>query len=151
MRSPGNPAGFIVLALLLIAPDLAIGAEPWGPWSVNSDAPVILTKADRERPARPSAEKHETSMAATPFSWMLKIYQNFVSPLDGDRCPMHPTCSQYSVQAIRKHGPVIGIVMTTDRLLHEADEQRLARQKNFGDRLRYLDPLDNNDFWWTRK
>jgi putative membrane protein insertion efficiency factor len=87
-------------------------------------------------------------VAATPFLWLITFYQRAISPLDGDRCSMHPTCSQYSVQAIRRHGPVIGIVMTVDRLIHEGDEQRHAVMARVGDRFRFDDPVSNNDFWW---
>ena len=64
---------------------------------------------------------------------------------------MYPTCSQYSVQAIHEHGPLIGIVMTADRLIHEADERDYAFTIKVGNRYRYADPLENNDFWWYKK
>jgi len=118
------------------------------PWSNSSDAPVLVNNADRKISF---PESPDTSIAATPFIWMLKFYQNFISPLDGDRCPMYPTCSRYSVLAIRKHGPVIGIMMTADRLIHESDERKYARMARIGDHFRYLDPVENNDFWWYHK
>jgi putative membrane protein insertion efficiency factor len=125
-------------------------AEQWGPWSVNSDTPVILTRADREAPPRQRVAK-ESGIAATPFLWLLKIYQNFISPVKGDRCPMYPTCSQYSVLSVKKHGPIIGIVMTADRLIHESDEPAFVPYKKVGNRYRFLDPVENNDFWWYKK
>lgn len=83
-----------------------------------------------------------------PFLGMLRIYQLFISPLDGDRCPLYPTCSQYSIQAIRRHGPLVGCVMTADRLMHEADERLLSQKVMVGSRMRAVDSLDDNDFWW---
>ena len=139
-----------IAAILALAAAPVAPAEPWGPWSVSTDAAVLLSPADREPSSRARLESAEHSIAATPFLWLLKIYQNTISPLDGDRCPMYPTCSQYSVQAMRTHGPFIGIIMTSDRLIHEADEQRYAPLIKVGNRYRYDDPLDDNDFWWYR-
>jgi putative membrane protein insertion efficiency factor len=116
---------------------------------VSTDTPVLLTPADREPSSRAGRESAEHSIAATPFLWLLRFYQTRISPLDGNRCPMYPTCSQYSVQAIHKHGPVIGAVMTVDRLIHEADEQRFAPLVKVGDRYRFIDSVADNDFWWS--
>lgn len=82
---------------------------------------------------------------------MLRFYQGYITQIDGDRCVMHPTCSQYSVQAIRKHGPLLGIIMTSDRLMHEYDEQKEAPLIKIGNRYRHDDPVSNNDFWWSDK
>ena len=35
---------------------------------------------------------------------IIKIYQLFLSPLLGQTCRFYPTCSQYSIEAIEKHG-----------------------------------------------
>jgi hypothetical protein len=64
---------------------------------------------------------------------------------------MYPTCSQYGIQAMHKHGPLIGIVMTADRLMHEADERDFAPARKVGNRYRFIDPVENNDFWWYKK
>jgi hypothetical protein len=140
-------AGLVILMFLAARPGYC---EPWGPWSTSTDAPTLFTPADRERPAR-VVEPEIHPIAATPFLWMLWMYQRHITHIDGDRCPMYPTCSQYSVQAIHKHGPLMGIVMTADRLIHEADEQKYAYLTKIGNRYRYLDPVEDNDYWWYRK
>jgi len=81
---------------------------------------------------------------------LIRIFQKYISPVDGDRCPCYPTCSQYSVEAIRKHGAVIGMVMTFDRFLHESDEIRRVPLVKVYDSYRYYDPVEKNDFWWSR-
>lgn len=137
----------LILLLLILLPAAASAADlPWGPWSVNDDAPVLMMKADR-RTARP-VEKPAPTVAATPFLWLLSFYQTAIGPTVSGRCPMYPTCSQYSVEAVRKHGPAIGIVMTADRLIHEMDEQKYAPLVKVGGRYRFSDPVRNNDFWW---
>jgi hypothetical protein len=62
---------------------------------------------------------------------------------------MYPTASGF-LAGVAKHGMLIGIMMTTDRLLHEWDEQeRAPRIVKYGIQRTY-DPVEANDFWWTR-
>ena len=55
------------------------------------------------------------------FSWLflaiIKLYQLFLSPLLGASCRFTPTCSQYGVQAIKKHGPFYGGWLTLKRIV----------------------------------
>ncbi len=81
---------------------------------------------------------------------LIRFFQVYISPVDGDRCPSYPTCSQYAVEAIHKHGAVAGWVMAIDRLIHEADEVYRAPQIRIGNSHRYYDPVENNDFWWKK-
>lgn len=45
------------------------------------------------------------------------FYQRCISPILGPSCRFTPTCSQYAVEAIKKHGPVKGLYLTVRRLL----------------------------------
>ncbi len=47
----------------------------------------------------------------------VRFYQRFISPAIPRRCKYHPTCSQYSVTAIREYGILRGLVLSTWRLL----------------------------------
>lgn len=140
-----------ILVAVFILPTTAAQALPWGPWSATSDAPAFTTTADTELSPSKQAGPTESSIAGTPFVWLVKLYQKYISPIDGDRCPLYPTCSQYSIQAMREHGPFIGIIMTADRLMHEADERDFAPSRKVGNRYRFIDPVENNDFWWYKK
>jgi len=40
---------------------------------------------------------------------LVRIYQWFVSPLLGPCCRFYPTCSEYTIQAIRKYGSLKGL------------------------------------------
>ncbi len=51
------------------------------------------------------------------FVGIIKIYQNMISPLFPSRCRYRPTCSEYGVQAIKKHGAFKGGVFTIKRIL----------------------------------
>jgi len=39
-----------------------------------------------------------------PFLLLIKGYQNFISPLFPPTCRFTPTCSQYTVEALKKYG-----------------------------------------------
>ncbi len=47
---------------------------------------------------------------------LIKIYQYSVSPLLGANCRYTPTCSQYSVEAIKTHGPLKGLWLAIKRI-----------------------------------
>ena len=85
-----------------------------------------------------------------PLLWLVDLYRDHISPLDGDRCPSLPTCSSYSVQAMEKHGLFIGWMMTVDRLIHEGQEEtKVSPVVYYEGKWRIFDPVHNNDFWWN--
>jgi putative membrane protein insertion efficiency factor len=47
----------------------------------------------------------------------IRLYQRVVSPLLGPRCRFHPSCSEYAVSAILRHGVFRGIYLGIRRLL----------------------------------
>ena len=49
--------------------------------------------------------------------YLFRFYQKFISPLKGPTFRFYPTCSQYSIEAIRKYGALKGIYLTIRRLL----------------------------------
>lgn len=53
--------------------------------------------------------------------WLLilpiKFYQGAISPHFPASCRFTPTCSQYAVTAIHRHGPVRGLWLALKRLL----------------------------------
>lgn len=44
-------------------------------------------------------------------------YQLLLSPLLGRRCRFHPTCSEYFILSVRKHGPLVGAARGVRRVL----------------------------------
>lgn len=48
---------------------------------------------------------------------LIKTYQVLLSPFFGQQCRFYPTCSQYGLEAIQKHGALIGTYYTIRRLL----------------------------------
>lgn len=55
-------------------------------------------------------------MAAKLMLLLIRFYQYGISPLLPPRCRYTPTCSQYAVQAIRKHGALKGGWLTAKRI-----------------------------------
>jgi len=51
-----------------------------------------------------------------PFILLIKFYQYVVSPLLGPKCRFTPTCSQYAVEALKKHGLLKGGWLTVKRI-----------------------------------
>ena len=94
--------------------------------------------------------REEVSVASHIGAFFARFYGAHISPLDGKECPSVPTCSSYSAQAFRKHGFVMGWLMTVDRLLHEGyEETRVSPVIQVNGRRKIYDPVENNDFWWA--
>ena len=51
------------------------------------------------------------------FLLLIRFYQRCVSPGLPARCRFLPTCSQYAIEALKKHGPFRGLYLTIRRLL----------------------------------
>jgi putative membrane protein insertion efficiency factor len=51
------------------------------------------------------------------LSLPVRFYSRFVSPVLPRRCKYEPTCSAYALEALRRHGPLRGIVLAAWRLL----------------------------------
>ena len=47
----------------------------------------------------------------------IRLYQWTISPWLGPRCRFFPTCSEYTILAIRKYGPVRGTARGVRRIL----------------------------------
>ena len=51
-----------------------------------------------------------------PFIALIKIYQWVISPWIGPKCRFTPSCSQYSVEALKRHGLFKGIWLSIKRI-----------------------------------
>jgi len=47
----------------------------------------------------------------------IKAYKFLISPLLGNSCRYLPTCSEYSIEALKTHGLIKGIFISTKRIL----------------------------------
>ncbi|RLB59781.1 MAG: membrane protein insertion efficiency factor YidD [Deltaproteobacteria bacterium] len=53
----------------------------------------------------------------TILVFIFRLYQMTISPLLGNRCRFHPSCSQYAIEAVEKHGWWRGLWLAIRRLL----------------------------------
>lgn len=80
--------------------------------------------------------------------YSIKLYQDYISSVDGNRCPMHPSCSQYCTEAFKKHGALLGWIMCSDRLIRcGRDENKISDPVWIDGVKRSYDPVSDNDFW----
>ena len=59
---------------------------------------------------------HSMSASARIATRLIRAYQRRVSPLLGDNCRYHPTCSSYAMEAIGRFGLLRGSAMAARRL-----------------------------------
>lgn len=128
-----NRAAWLFLLTLSLGTGLPAEATNWGPWQAPATSSLQATGSNQ------------------PLQQTVRWFQKFLSPIDGPRCPMYPTCSAYSLQALHKHGPAIGTFLTVDRLYREADPHEHDQPVNKWRRVRFFDPLQENDFWLSRE
>jgi putative membrane protein insertion efficiency factor len=104
---------------------------------------VIVTGCSVKHGAADASVSEKTAVSA------LKFFQTVISPVDGDRCVMKPSCSQYGIEAIETHGLFVGWIMTCDRLIRcGGDELQRSAVVMSGNETLCDDSLKNNDFWW---
>ncbi len=51
-----------------------------------------------------------------PFVVLIKFYQVCISPFKPPTCRFTPTCSQYALEAFRRHGPIKGLYLAVGRI-----------------------------------
>jgi len=125
----------LIITILFLSFTSFVYAAPFkGPW--GQDRPGEIPQKQRDH-------------RFNPMRSLVEVYRTYISPIDGSKCPMYPTCSKYSLLAFKKHGLFIGWMMTVDRLFRcGRDELRLSPQIIVNGELACYDPLENNDFWW---
>ena len=50
------------------------------------------------------------------FTALIRFYQYFISPLLGSRCRFYPSCSDYAIEALDRHGALHGTWLAVRRL-----------------------------------
>lgn len=48
---------------------------------------------------------------------LIRFYRKFISPMKGTKCPYFPSCSEYGMEAIEKHGAIKGSFLAIYRIL----------------------------------
>lgn len=53
----------------------------------------------------------------SPFIFLVRLYQVVISPLTPATCRFEPTCSSYTIEALKKHGLFKGGWLAIKRIL----------------------------------
>jgi hypothetical protein len=56
-------------------------------------------------------------MIRSLFLGLIRLYQYLISPLMAPACRFYPSCSAYTYESIKLHGPVRGIYLGSRRIL----------------------------------
>ena len=48
---------------------------------------------------------------------LIRIYQRYISPYKGTKCPYYPSCSEYGIESIQKFGTLKGTILASYRIL----------------------------------
>lgn len=83
-----------------------------------------------------------------PAAWIVSFYRAQIGPAIGHRCSLDPSCSEYFLQASRRHG-WMGIPLIGDRLVREpgvvqAAEEPVERRGM----IRFRDPVEAHTYWF---
>jgi putative membrane protein insertion efficiency factor len=76
--------------------------------SLQSNGKKINTESKSTKPL---------SVLTLPFRCVIKGYQVFISPMLGQNCRFHPSCSCYAHQALETHGLVKGTWLSVKRIM----------------------------------
>lgn len=57
-----------------------------------------------------------SAWAIRPWIWLIRAYQYGVRPFLGRSCRFHPSCSEYAVESLRRHGAVRGLWLAARRV-----------------------------------
>jgi len=113
-----------------------------------SEGNPMRTPQSLSHPPQTPAIEPPVSLSTGIFDRLLRFYQQVISEVDGARSNMYPTGSDYARRVIKKHGALLGIVLTAERLLREGNEKQVSpRIRKYGI-WRIYDPVEANDWWW---
>jgi putative membrane protein insertion efficiency factor len=113
MGGPGGgmpPGGFPPGGGFPMARDESARLPPTRPRPV---AEPVTSGERTDQVQRPDQPKQGGTSAArrlalAPLVLLIRVYQVLISPLIGPRCRFLPTCSDYALEALHRHGPVRG-------------------------------------------
>jgi len=102
---PGLLLTMVAVGIVLAPP---FGEAGEAPWDFSAGAETTVSTGYDQKPSSESGGVVLKGFRTLLFS---------ISRVDGDRCPMYPTCSAYSVEVFKRYGFLKGFVMTFDRVM----------------------------------
>lgn len=106
---------------LIFLPYILI-ADPWG-----KDADLSCRAVNQGGNNSKQCAKCSTPLLGPMAEILIDFHQTVISPADGPRSHFLPSSSQYTLEAMRKHGFYSGFLMGCDRLMRENNEPWVYR------------------------
>jgi len=78
---------------------------------------------------------------------LIRFYQVVISPQDIPACRFRPTCSEFGALSIKRYGPIIGTLMTFDRLQRCHPFIGSGDYPLSEDRIHFYDPPERHLLW----
>lgn len=60
--------------------------------------------------------KEKVGWAVRPWIFLIRFYQYAISPFLGRGCRFHPSCSEYAVESLQRHGAIKGLWLAVRRI-----------------------------------
>jgi len=98
-----------LISLVLVCSSLLFPADALGD-RISMKGPKQKTVS------APQAQETPTSCLTLAFVGAIHLYQERIAPVRGIACGFRPSCSHYAASSIQEQGPVVGLMMTADRL-----------------------------------
>jgi putative membrane protein insertion efficiency factor len=108
-RDVGKP-GIFALAFLAVICIWGFAACAYG-WEAKMKGPKARSAHSL------TSDESETSSVQIACLQSIRFYQKWISPIRGVQCGFRPSCSAYGSAALEQQGPIVGIMMTADRLM----------------------------------
>ncbi|HMP90164.1 MAG TPA: membrane protein insertion efficiency factor YidD [Kiritimatiellia bacterium] len=121
---------------------------------IATQHPSINTQVDTTRPLwnrdiryASNPENFVEKSRRGPGSLFIAFYRSQVRPAIGRRCSLHPSCSEYFLEANHDHG-WLAVPMVADRLVREPGVvSKAERPVLIGNEFMVEDPLRDHNFW----
>jgi putative component of membrane protein insertase Oxa1/YidC/SpoIIIJ protein YidD len=114
-----------------------------------AEARALLKKIQAQLEEQKKAEKQTSGSAGSAAVGFYQSHlRTFRSP--DSSCPSYPNCSSYAMQAMDKHGTMLGSFIYVDRFWREATTVGKPPYIYHNGKKLHYDPLEANDYWLNR-
>lgn len=96
------------------------------------------TNVEEALSGTPSQHIADIDKPSQIFEQAIEFYQSIISPIKQENCPMYPSCSQYGLECLKKHG-FVGILKLIDRLNRCGHDLEKYKPVITGFEIYYLD------------
>ncbi|HSR12822.1 MAG TPA: membrane protein insertion efficiency factor YidD [Thermodesulfobacteriota bacterium] len=86
-------------------------------------------------------------MLTSIITGLIRLYRYFLSPLVPPSCRFEPSCSAYAMEAVKRFGPVKGLLLSAWRILrcnpfHPGGYDPVEKPSQSRERLVGADPME---------